>query len=363
MAVCDKIWFESRSINVWWPLDTLIRVFECRLVSFPFGKLSDEMAEGFTLLDVSVEPTRGVNDIIKEAFEAIKSGLKKSDTKLIHAFKVTTNKRGFTRAESLALVTIPFCTNFFLWPHSQRMCTWRRSQRASRSATRWSVHTALGHKIKGFRSKFFCKSAFASHVNCTLDDVVFSCRLLEKTALSLVRESQRILEQFLNSGIWRKRHPKWCSVWSRVSGLPFLIETWFRVVLNFLYTVLDAQAEAYQYSGFFFVTVAQGDPDHALHEMNERHGEKLRVVSTPLRSYFSFAEKVTFCLNFDGRVVLSAHIRQIYFGIVIITLLCTVNGCWFSDPGRQERAASHGNQRSVTRWKHLLSARRGDLWR
>ena len=46
------------------------------------------MAEGITLLEITVEPTRGINEIIKEGYEAVLHGLRKAHAKKFHAFKV-----------------------------------------------------------------------------------------------------------------------------------------------------------------------------------------------------------------------------------------------------------------------------------
>ena len=46
------------------------------------------MAEGITLLEITVEPTRGINEIIKEGYEAVLHGLRKEHAKKFHSFKV-----------------------------------------------------------------------------------------------------------------------------------------------------------------------------------------------------------------------------------------------------------------------------------
>ncbi len=46
------------------------------------------MAEGITLLDFSVEPTKGINGIIKGAYDEIKQGLTNAKAKKICAYKV-----------------------------------------------------------------------------------------------------------------------------------------------------------------------------------------------------------------------------------------------------------------------------------
>ena len=46
------------------------------------------MAEGITLLEITVEPTREINEIIKEGYEAVLHGLRKAHAKKFHAFKV-----------------------------------------------------------------------------------------------------------------------------------------------------------------------------------------------------------------------------------------------------------------------------------
>ena len=46
------------------------------------------MAEGITLLEITVEPTRGINEVIKDAYDAVQHGLRKAHAKKFHAFKV-----------------------------------------------------------------------------------------------------------------------------------------------------------------------------------------------------------------------------------------------------------------------------------
>ncbi len=42
-----------------------------------------------------------------------------------------------------------------------------------------------------------------------------------------------------------------------------------------------------------YTAVAEGDVDPALAAVNDKFGDKLRVTSTPLRTYFNFAEHVS----------------------------------------------------------------------
>ncbi len=46
------------------------------------------MAEGITLLEVSFEPSRGINEMIKAGYAAVLRGLGLSGARKFHAFKV-----------------------------------------------------------------------------------------------------------------------------------------------------------------------------------------------------------------------------------------------------------------------------------
>ena len=48
------------------------------------------MAEGITLLEISFEPAKGINEIIRAAYDAVLHGLRKARARKFHAFKVCT---------------------------------------------------------------------------------------------------------------------------------------------------------------------------------------------------------------------------------------------------------------------------------